>query len=468
MGGSQKSKRVTWASDVNLCQVRLFLSEDSPSQVGLGTQDHLQAKALWPTHAGGAGPDDNLPPGFEGIQPANPWTVKLSQIPIVKWKCPPRFELNSVWRVVAGEESKEVETQNQRESRVLEAIYPRPSAIPLNPSALVGVEETINSGQHVPVVPITSTEDEDASVDPSPMISQPPHSSHGTFSSQGNTAVKPTANGFPVEQEIVAAAHAALSSLMPNDQGNLIDRELLIKILSNPKMVEQLTSHAASSSAQSLPSSSNFHGPQHTPSSVGMKNFASSSSPGMSSTSTQYMTNMRSPPKNSYDPVNVAINRRDPVSAHVTRPELAPPSMAPAPGPFYPQCRIGPIHNVRPSLPEVIPAPSPSVGAPVKDINYYKSLIQQHGGERREPVPQFAHQSNLVSGPNQEAMNMMMKPHDSKPKIMKPCIYFNSPRGCRNGANCMYQHDVMTQQKANNIPEVQSSKRMKLDREITG
>lgn len=70
--------------------MKLFLSEDSPSQVGLNTQDHLQAKTLWQAHAGGMGPDDNLPPGFEGIQPANPWTVKLSQIPLMKWKCPPR------------------------------------------------------------------------------------------------------------------------------------------------------------------------------------------------------------------------------------------------------------------------------------------------------------------------------------------------------------------------------------------
>ncbi|KAL8524023.1 hypothetical protein ACS0TY_013835 [Phlomoides rotata] len=509
MGGSQKSKRVTWASDVNLCQVRLFLSEESPSQVGLSTQDHLQAKTLWQAHAGGMGPDDNLPPGFEGIQPANPWTVKLSQIPLMKWKCPPRFEVNSAWRVVAGEESKEAETQNQREMRVLEAIYPRPSAIPLkycahptfnvsffllqastmlyqtsneflcafniflyplcSPCALVSMEETTNDSQHIPLVPITPIEDEDASLDTTSMISLQPNSFHGTFSSQGNAAVQSTANVFPMtdsDPDIVAAVQAALSSVMSNnDQGNLIDGELLIKILKDPKMIEHLiTNRAASSSGQkSMPSSSSFHAPQHLPTSAGMKSFASSSSPGMPSTSTQYISNLRSPPKNSFDPVNIGINRRDPVSAHVTRPELVPPT-----GPFYPPSRIGSIPNPRPSVPDVISVPSPSMGVPVKDINYYKSLIQQHGGERRESTPQFAHQSNQFSGTNQEPMNMMMKPRESKPKIMKPCIYFNSSRGCRNGVNCTFQHDVVTQQKANSVPEVQSSKRMKLDREITG
>lgn len=38
--------------------------------------------------------------------------------------------LNPDWLVVAGEESKEAELQIQRELRVLEAVYPRLSAIP--------------------------------------------------------------------------------------------------------------------------------------------------------------------------------------------------------------------------------------------------------------------------------------------------------------------------------------------------
>ena len=38
--------------------------------------------------------------------------------------------LNLTWQVVVGEESQEVVVENQREMRVLEAVYPRPSAIP--------------------------------------------------------------------------------------------------------------------------------------------------------------------------------------------------------------------------------------------------------------------------------------------------------------------------------------------------
>lgn len=74
----------------SLKQVKLFLSEESPSQVGLGGQDHLQAKTSLLLHSTGLGSDDNLPPGFEGAHPANYWQIKLSQIPIIKWRCPPQ------------------------------------------------------------------------------------------------------------------------------------------------------------------------------------------------------------------------------------------------------------------------------------------------------------------------------------------------------------------------------------------
>ncbi|XP_073123139.1 zinc finger CCCH domain-containing protein 6-like [Henckelia pumila] len=499
MGGSQKSKRVSWASDVNLCQVRLFLSEESPSQVGLGTQDHLQAKTQWPDQSGDTGTDDNLPPGFEGVQPANLWRVNLSQVPLVPWRLPPRFEVNSEWAVVAGEESTEIKAQNQREMRVLEAVYPRPSAIPPNPSSLVCAEDSIANNQNTPVIPLIPIEDEDAALDNTTFTSvatnnnltssHPQQSSHSLISSHGSVT-----NGIlstDVEPDVVSAAQAALTTILSNgDQNNLIDRELLLKILSNPKTVEQLlTNHATYSSSQNTPSSGMPNMPSskfqcqpviggqpgttsstqlmpssHTSNlpSYSLQNLPSIGVHNAPSTSTQYTPNLRSPPKNSFDSVNFAIDRREPLSAHLSRPEIIPPSTATASVPFYP-----PIRNLRPSVPDVImPAPSPGVPL-VKDANYYKNLIQQHGEERRESVPQFANQSNQPLGTSQEPTHVA-KLKDSKQKIMKPCIFFNSARGCRNGANCQYQHDVSSQQRMGGVPEVQSAKRVKIDREITG
>lgn len=97
MRGLHEGKRVSWASDLNLRQVRLFLSEDCPSEVGLGAQDHLQAKASWLLHSTGLGSDDTLPPGFEVAHPENQWQIKLSQIPVNQWRCPPKVSSDIVF-----------------------------------------------------------------------------------------------------------------------------------------------------------------------------------------------------------------------------------------------------------------------------------------------------------------------------------------------------------------------------------
>ncbi|GER57046.1 zinc finger CCCH-type family protein, partial [Striga asiatica] len=397
MGESRKSKRVCWATDVNLCQVRLFLSEDSPSQVGMGTHDHLQAKPFRSAQTGGVvGPDDNLPPGFEGIQPANPWMTKMSQIPLTKWKCPLRFGINIAWQVVAGEESEEIEIQNKREMRVLEAIYPRQSAIPPNPSVLPGIQEPTNENRQTPVVPITPIEDEDSAID----SHRQQHSSIG--SSSNSVAVNPPANG--VEPDILSALAAAISNGTNNiNNTNLIDHSLLVKILSDPKMIEHLMTSQSSNSQIALPPPSE----QNTP---------------LSTSSMQYVQNLR-PPQN---------------------------------GPFP---TLGPYYPPR-AVPDVGPGRGPHPPMP-RDVNYYKSLIQQHGGERKE--------SGVGLGPFGHQEHMVRPGRDMKPKIMKPCIYFNSPKGCRNGPDCSFQHDLLGGQRVSGggVPEVQSGKRAKLDKEIT-
>lgn len=364
MRGLQKSKRVSWASDLNLCQVKLFLSDESPSQVGLGGQDHLQAKESW--HSGG-GSDDNLPPGFEGIQPANLMHNKLSQITLIQWKCPSRFVLDPTWQVTAGEESKEVDFESQREMRVLEAVYPRPSAIPPNPASPIHTDNNTYD-QHTPLIPITPIEDEDP----------PPATATATSSPPTNPIPPPG-----IEPDVMNAAYTALTTAMSSSQGNLIDPNLLIKILSTPTLIEKLVSTHGPPTAAILPPV----------------------------TTTPPSSSNYPPPRLGVPPVHV------PVPVPVSVSGLPPP----------------------PPPPEV-----------KKDISYYKSLIQQHGGEKEG-----------ISGTN----------NVKKGKIMKPCIYFNSTRGCRHGANCVYQHDGSSSQprvSSSSLPEAQSAKRMKMDREITG
>ncbi|KAK7277776.1 hypothetical protein RJT34_22793 [Clitoria ternatea] len=73
-----------------LMLVKLFLSEESPSQVGLNSQDHLQAKTSPLLHPGGVGSDDILPPGFEGTHASTQLEVNLYQILVIRRTGPPK------------------------------------------------------------------------------------------------------------------------------------------------------------------------------------------------------------------------------------------------------------------------------------------------------------------------------------------------------------------------------------------
>lgn len=309
---------------------------------------------------------------------------------------------------------------------------------------LPGAEDSYVNDENTPVIPITPIEDDDAAADTSfgtlspntvSMSSQAQLSAprvpayQSGFTSNPNppsSFIRPAITALGVEPDIVAAAYTALNAVMANsDQGNLIDPDLLVKILRDPNLMEKL-------------------GSGHRP-----------------NTNPQITPNPRLQGLTTPDPPPVHINRTEVVPS----PLAATPSRPFYPPPLPPASRMGPVPNLRPPVPEVVLAPPPpSAGAPIKkDINYYKSLIQQHGGERPEPMSQYDNRHQQTRPSLDLASNP--KSRDLRGKIMKPCIYFNSSRGCRNGANCAFQHDVSSQQR---MPEVPSGKRMKMDREITG
>nr|KJB14418.1 hypothetical protein B456_002G124700 [Gossypium raimondii] len=256
MRGLHKSKRVTWAPDVNLCQIRLFLSEESPLQVGLGAQDHLQAKTSSISHLNGATVDDFLPPGFEGSRSTDQMQINLTEILVVKWRCPLRFVLDLNWQVVAGEESKEADVQNQRELRVLEAVYPRPSAIPTNPSVSADMANCQYDDKQTPQIPITPIEDEDAAIGTQSNVLAP----FGAPTSLQPQLLDilphlncsmPSISNVPTNEKPTAAAFTAINQ--SNENGNMIDPDLLVQILSNPKLIEKLvTEHGVASGVTSV------------------------------------------------------------------------------------------------------------------------------------------------------------------------------------------------------------------------
>ncbi|GJS95353.1 ataxia telangiectasia mutated family protein [Tanacetum coccineum] len=324
------------------------------------------------------------------------------------------FVIDSTWQVAAGEESKELEVENQREMRVLEAVYPRASSIPPNPASAMGAEESSHyNDQHTPIIPITPIEDEDMTPDTSSSVT-PPATSVASHSANG---MVPSGMTHGVEPDVMTAAYTALNAAMSNTtQASLIDPNLLMKILSNPTLIEQLVSnHGPSTSSQPL-----------------------SQPPAVSSPNPPLSVHARPP----HIPFSTATSSNGP--AHYQPPNRAGTVHVPVPA----SVSVSSLQQQQP----------PQEMNPRKDINYYKSLIQQHGGENPEPA-----NSNVINSNNNS-----QKTRDTKSKSMKPCIYFNSSRGCRNGASCVFQHDSSSQQRVSSLPETQSAKRMKMDREITG
>ncbi|KAL4331843.1 hypothetical protein GQ457_07G026910 [Hibiscus cannabinus] len=430
MRGVRKSNRISWAPDANLCQIKLFLTEEPPSQVGLGAQDHLQAKTSV-SHLNGAAADDFLPPGFEGAHSTNHVHVNLSEIPVIKWRCPYRFILDFNWQVVAGEESKEVEIQNQREVRILEAVYPRPSVIPTNPSISADAENCHYDDNLTPQTPITPIEDEDSAIEALPDVLAPfaaPISSQPSISSASAEERPSTGVVLNVEPGVAAAAVRAINQ--SSECGNMIDPDLLVKILSNPQLIEKLvTDYGGASAAQ---------------------NFPKSTSPLV-------------PSSDLYPAVNIS----NPSSPSTNRMENGKASVAAASsGAYYvePNGVGGGPSNKQGPIPTVLPlSPTLASELPRKDVNYYKNLIQQHGEERQGATQKLNSRYNQQLRPNQEPANNP-KSRDSKPRVMKPCIYFNSARGCRNGANCAFQHDISSQNRGSNNLDVPNAKRMKMDK----
>ncbi|MQL99108.1 hypothetical protein Taro_031822 [Colocasia esculenta] len=452
MAGLKQSKRVSWAPDVKLCQVRLFLSEDTPSQSGSAAQDHLQAKTSWLQHSRDLTSDESLPPGFEAALLPYQFNRGISQIPVIKWSTPIELFLNREWLVVAGEESEEVGLQNQRQLGVFEAIYPRPSSIPPNPISS-DVQETHYDDAQTPLIPMTAIEEDpsdeldlQAALDPSRLVqhadaaadvriptvlnlnTQGPAGNRESCASDMHTSEKPAVSFVPsVEPDVVAAASAAFTALIrSSEEGSLIDRDLLIKILSNPNLIEKLMAeHEAPRQ-------------QHPPH-IG----ATSASPVPPPVQPNLRTSLPAPQMAQFQ-----LPQRNPI---VMRPPTNP-----QPSPVGIQVAANP----------------PVSGPPFKNISYFKTLIQQHGGDQQQEVlepnhvPFDGHRHypyKAVGGNNAEQGIQCSVPRDPKPKIPKPCMYFNGPRGCRRGADCLYVHEASLPQTI----ERQSRKKIKLDKETS-
>ncbi|XP_059641678.1 zinc finger CCCH domain-containing protein 6-like [Cornus florida] len=502
----KKSNRVSWAPGVKLCQVKLFLSDDFPIKVGVKTQDHLQTKTSLLLHSKGVDSDGHSSE-FEGRHHANALKEKLSCIPQIKWKCPPKIVLDCNWHVAAGGESQEAETQKRREMRVLEAVYPYFAAIPPSSSVSLDVEECRqHDDSHTPLVPITPIE-EGSPADMLSDIAEPPNASLNSqpltlaqgvsISGNPNTSqsnppsLKPSAYEKPAFETfpgLEANAAAALAALVKsNEQGSLIDTDLLIKFLSDPKMIEKLSNeNKAPANFENAPISRTKPMIPSIPllslKPDEIKKFANKcEAPSNPGTAPATQSNLVTPlvPFPSSKPSVVMINEyRGPENSGNEPGSIQSTQFCTEPGVgVLPIPMLNPVENmVQPGLPvkpcrmDAVPTFSFSAmtAPPAKDFNYCKSLIKLHG-ERPETqyhdtVSQYVLPYNDLRGTK---LVPSIKPIESNTKNQKPCIYFNSSKGCRKGSLCPYKHDMRSKLRSGGALEASSAKRMKLGGEIT-
>lgn len=201
-----------------------------------------------------------------------------------------------------------------------------------------------------------------------------------------------------LESDIVTAFISALKS---SDKGSFIDHELLIKILSDPSMVEKLFLQAGASKPAPEPS--------------------------------QVVTLTSNP---SFE-IEIGHVSEDPLSHIATE---------------------------TPTIPCV-----PNTTREPKE--YYKCLIQRHGNldssDHKNHI--LKNDGNSYSHPKRgsvecHAVDPLWKQQGSRQKSFhsKPCAFFNSPRGCRNGSKCTFMHDVPSSQiQLKN--DTDNRKRMKMD-----
>ncbi|XP_048444695.1 zinc finger CCCH domain-containing protein 6 isoform X2 [Pyrus x bretschneideri] len=448
--------------------VKLFSSEDCPVAVGVKYQHHLQAKVSYMSRS--APIEHDFPPGFERCVPVRQPKVERPLIRQIQWKCPSKFVVNDAWQVAAGEESEEVEAQKLRATRVLEAVYPRLSAIPPNPSVSADVKAERCDDRltpSAPLIPIEEIEEESQNLPSSDMEldsdveCKPPALPQGLPTSPQQIADdKPSLGNLPSQNADVIAAAVALTAIVEStEKGSLIDTDLLIKLLSDPKMIQKLINEPGSPAKLGDAPTNSFTAPMpktkvpSVPSSLPKTDMLTTAGGNLfpMAGTVGLGTTMNAIPLQSGSVQMSGLNR----------PVPSPP--VPVPNQIQTQPTIGAM-----TYPNRAPSPAFLVREaplpPAKNINNCKNLIMQHGAEKQGiPYPFVAQKQsgNKFNLSKDMKMARNFKPEGKKPKKPKQCKYFKGSNGCRNGVNCKFQHNMPPQWGNGNLIGGRIAKRAK-------
>ncbi|CAF2046702.1 zinc finger CCCH domain-containing protein 45 [Brassica napus] len=510
-----KKSRVSWPSGPKLCQVKIFRTEDCPAKVASQPQ-----RLNYPKQSPGRRQVPDLPPGFEGNHYAE--KISVSTIPRIKWKRPAKFIVSGAWLMGDGGESTERRTENLRISKVLEALYPHRSTIPSRPSVspVVGAESFDDS--KTPTIRLTPIEDESESSEESSNTSL---ESNITASKQSSLETKPQCAiqelvSGPAPELSLAAASAALAALMKTkEQGSMIDPDLLIKLLRDPKMIKNLITDTTgkSSAPKNQPLETKTINPtrlvpEHATALPMTKPQPTIIPQKQGFTASQPVTNPEqrrvSPPKTEQrrvsppkpeqrrvsppKPVNQNISplnqiNRNPVSIPmpvqpcVTQPSLPariPSSSLPMnvnphqrPPRVFSEPKVTmnpPHHNPAYRTPEmnIVQAPVGFGRGPENGFNNYPMNFNRTGKPVVQPMKSDDYFKNLIrehGTVNHEtnqyhSQNGKFNGRFDQNKVQKQCMYYGTARGCQMGDRCVCVHDRL---RPNFEAEAPGAKRLK-------
>lgn len=272
------------------------------------------------------------------------------------------------------------------------------------------------------------------------------------------------AAGMLPDQNACLVTAAAIAVMKSKEQGSLVDTDLLIKILSDPKMVSKLAKdlHKPTISAgeqmdvskpvtQLAPPSFLNSAPGSAPLPPGnnLDNPVRGSQP--SSTTPSWPKPAIAAERDAVR-VSGAIPKAGnliSVAKQVQTNLNTAPSLESTVAKY-----VG--TNADPFLGSGLMSNQPKAQTCIKDINYIKNLIREHGTDK-------AHNTTIAQ--NIADLNDM-RPRKVSPKFQKACMYFKSPMGCRKGSNCPYQHDMSYQMETGTTLAAPQFKRMRFSGEI--
>lgn len=436
----------------------------------------------------------DVPPGF-GQTPSGGKSSRLNaQLDAVmavtcQWRGPPKLLLDASWLWAGGEESLEVASQQQRERRFFEAFYPRLASIPDSPSEpLQESNKEIDDTPvaEVPLVPLEEQEPENEDMEQESistageeLLALPSNGSlHGIlFERQQESSI-----GL-ADSNMAAAAAAACIVVKALGESDLVDEKLLLELLKNPSLLKSLTCYSSNNMNGKSQDQDNTTGSSSSSLQVAHQEPASSSKLNRSPVSVLAewgdgisTNNLHrfGPNVNGSTDVQLSTN----VSCMSSNP--LPPTSLPTP---YPCSNLDSsrvlVHEGAECTPRIcseeIPETSRTIpNDPFSNKHVYVPRVGLNGSNKdpyaymqaamatnspfsvhSDPLPSkdVLHRDLMQLGPlkyrsnEDSAVKRKMGSYSSSSRIggrtPRLCMYYNSPRGCRNGASCAFAHQSL-------------------------